>query len=297
MISVVMSAYNEKREELRKSVDSIINQTYKDLEIIIVDDNPKNEIIREYLSSLTDDRVKVLYNEQNIGLVASLNKALKHARGEYIARMDADDMSSLDRFEMQLKYLNDNNLDLIGSWMTLIDDSENDKVIGKLEYPIRSESINKCLKYDSVLPHPTWLGKREVFDKLNGYRNAKYCEDYDFLLRAANYGFKLGNIPEFCFKCRIRSNSVTRSNRSKQLLLSRYIGSNKDRINEVTEQEMEDYINSEETQKELKYFERFDDIRAEFNKGNNKLLNGLKLMTNKYFWIIRIQRLIFKYSK
>lgn len=297
MISVVMSAYNEKREELRKSVESILNQTYQDIEVIIVSDNPNNDVINSYLDSLTDSRVKVIHNEQNIGLVASLNRALKEVRGEYIARMDADDMSTPDRFEKQLKYLNDNNLDMIGSWMTLIDDSEEDKVIGKLEYPTTSESINKCLKYDSVMPHPTWLGKREVFDKLNGYRNAKYCEDYDFLLRASYEGFKLGNIPEYCFKCRIRSNSVTRSNRSKQLLLSRYIGKNKNRINDVTEKEMEDFINSEKTQAELKYFEHFDDIRADFNKGNNKLINGLKLMTNKYFWIVRIQRLVFKYSK
>ncbi len=297
MISVIMSAYNEKESELRKSIDSIINQTYRDLEIIIVDDNPNNAELKKILDSLTDERIKLVYNEKNLGLVNSLNRALNVATGEYIARMDADDISFPDRLEKQLKYLQEKQLDLVGGWLVLIDDSEEDKEIRKYEFPSSTEGINATIRFGSPIPHPTWLGKREVFDTLKGYRNVRYCEDYDFVLRAVYHSFKLGNVSDYVLRYRIRSTSITNSNRNKQLLLSRYIGKNRNRIDDVTEEELNKYINSDKAVVEVGYLDRFDSVRADYLRGKNKWKNAIILATNKYFWIRRYEMFMTKIHK
>ena len=297
MISVIMSAYNEKESELRKSIESIIHQTYRDLEIIIVDDNPNNIELKKILDSLTDERIKLIYNEKNLGLVNSLNKALSVATGEYIARMDADDISFPDRLEKQMQCLQERHLDLVGGWLVLIDDSEDDKVTRKYEFPSSTEGITATIRFGSPIPHPTWLGRREVFDTLNGYRNVRYCEDYDFVLRAAYHGFKLGNVPDYVLRYRIRSTSITNSNRNKQLLLSRYIGKNRNRIDDVTEEELNKYINSDKAVVEVGYLDRFDSVRADYLRGKNKWKNAIILVTNKYFWIRRYEMFMTKLHK
>ena len=104
-ISVLMTVYKENEEELKESFESIINQTYKNLEIIVVIDFPDEIWRKEFIEQYNDKRVKVILNEENIGLPLSLNKALEVATGDYYARMDSDDISTLDRFEKQLKYI------------------------------------------------------------------------------------------------------------------------------------------------------------------------------------------------
>ena len=107
-ISVIMSVYSERVDWIRKSIDSILNQTYSDFEFIIVNDKPDKEenaqLLEEYAAR--DSRIKVLTNEENIGLTKSLNKAFALAEGEFIARMDADDMALPERFKIQLEFMN-----------------------------------------------------------------------------------------------------------------------------------------------------------------------------------------------
>ena len=116
-ISVLMTVYKENEEELRESFESIINQTYKNLEIIVVIDFPDELWRKEFIEKYNDKRVKVILNKENIGLPLSLNEALKVATGDYYARMDSDDISTLDRFEKQLKYIEKEDCDLVGSYM------------------------------------------------------------------------------------------------------------------------------------------------------------------------------------
>lgn len=103
-ISVIMSTFNEKLEWVKEAIDSIINQTYRNIEFIIIVDNPNNIELKNMLEQycIEDDRIKIIVNEFNIGLVKSLNKALKICSGEFIARMDADDISVKYRLEKQL---------------------------------------------------------------------------------------------------------------------------------------------------------------------------------------------------
>lgn len=213
LVSVIMSVYNEKPKWLKKSIDSILNQTYSNFEFIIVLDNPENSelkyILDEYKSK--DSRVKVLINEVNKGLVFSLNKALNECIGQYIARMDADDISYPDRLEKQIKYLIDNNLDLIGSNITLF---KNDReIFYKTNKLLTHKYLTKLLSIGTIgIVHPTFFAKKEVFDKLNGYKNAFHAEDMEFLGRLIFHGFKVGNIKEVLFDCRYSENSITKTN-------------------------------------------------------------------------------------
>lgn len=122
LISVIMSVYNEEEGILRQAVESILNQTYPFLEFIILLDKPDNldalSVLEGYREK--DERVRILVNQRNMGLTKSLNKGIAQASGHYIARMDADDISSLTRLSDQLNFLESRNLDLIGGQMEYI---------------------------------------------------------------------------------------------------------------------------------------------------------------------------------
>lgn len=224
MISVIMSTYKEDEKLLRESIESILNQTYKDFEYIIILDYPDNDVhksvIEEY--ALKDDRIHFYINEKNMGLTDSLNRGLSLCHGEYIARMDADDISLPDRLERQMKYLEKNRYDLIGGITEMINEN------GSLLYSIKSvptdpKKINKALRYSQCIAHPTWLGRKEVFEKNAGYRHMPLCEDYDFTLRAVLNGFVVSNLNEAVLKYRMTSNSISRSNLFEQYLYMSYI--------------------------------------------------------------------------
>lgn len=224
MISVIMSTYKEDERLLRESIESILNQTYRDFEYIIILDYPDNDVhksvIEEY--ALKDDRIHFYINEKNMGLTDSLNRGLSLCHGEYIARMDTDDISLPNRLERQMKYLEKNHYDLIGGITEMINEN------GSLLYSIKSvptdpKKINKALRYSQCIAHPTWLGKKEVFEKNAGYRHMPLCEDYDFTLRAVLNGFVISNLNEAVLKYRMTSNSISRSNLFEQYLYMAYI--------------------------------------------------------------------------
>lgn len=210
-ISVIMSVYNETDKELYKSINSILNQTYRNLEFIIMVDNPENKHILKCLKEYDDDRLIIVINDQNIGLTQSLNNALKIASGDYIARMDADDISVIDRLEKQMKLCEMKNLDIVTSNITLIDDK------GKKIKSLNNRRINSdILLLRNIYFHPTWLVKREVYEVLNGYNDIKYVEDYDFLCRAIINNFKIGIHPDELLMYRIRKNGISKSNEFEQ---------------------------------------------------------------------------------
>lgn len=224
LISVIMSTYNEEPEWLRASIDSILAQTYSRIEFIIILDNPKNSVIYEILEGYqeADNRIKVIVNEKNLGLVNSLNIALNHCNGNYIARMDADDISVRDRLKIQKEYLEKNNLDFVFAGMTIIDEDGN----RVKEWPkdnLNHLEVEKGMAIFNISTHPTWFLKKDVYMALGGYRNIPHCEDYDFSLRALNQGYKIGKIGENLLMYRVRSNSISRSNTLEQFLICRKI--------------------------------------------------------------------------
>lgn len=294
LISVIMSAYNEPEEWIRKSIESITNQTYHNIELIIVCDNPENKkllsILNEYKDK--DDRINIIINEVNLGLTNSLNKALKYVNGTYIARMDTDDISINNRLEKQLEYLKRNNLDLVGAGVLCID--ENEKEITTLNnFPKDTITFKKKIINNNCMPHPTWLGKKEVFIKNNGYRNIPYAEDYDFLLRAVNLGFNLGNINEVLLKYRIRSTSISNKNGLRQFRVSQELVKKfkNDTINNSFEEVLEDInlvfnnINEIEEDKYYKASTEFTNAAMKLKKLNPVgIISIIKaLIISKYY--------------
>ena len=150
-ISVLMGVYNEKISWINESVESILHQSYQNFEFIIIDDNPSNNEVKSYLLNLKekDERVIVIFNDYNIGLTKSLNKGLAIAKGEYIARMDADDISFVSRFEKQVSYL-DNHPEcdaVYGYWYCF--EGENKT---QLELQKAGPNHQQIIKKASILP-------------------------------------------------------------------------------------------------------------------------------------------------
>jgi glycosyltransferase involved in cell wall biosynthesis len=181
-LSVLMSVYNGEKY-LQDAVDSILKQTFNDFEFIIINDGSTDRT-REIIEGYNDDRI-VLINQENTGLTKSLNKGLSLARGEYIARMDADDLSKPERLEKQLMFLRDNpEVVLLGSNCYRIDEDGNVLWISNL--PTEEVNIKWCLLFCNFLFHGTVMFRGKEINDLGGYNSTvSYAQDYDLWLRIA----------------------------------------------------------------------------------------------------------------
>ena len=224
MITVIMSTYREEENILREAIESIRNQTLTDWEFLIVLDDPGNAVHRTVCTEYAekDNRIRVIGNPVNQGLASSLNTAVQEAQGEYIARMDADDIALPERLEKQLAYLQKHNLDLCGGLMQVISYKEKEIYSVQVQ-PANPETVTYCLRWGSCVPHPSWLGKKSFFLDLQGYRPLPFAQDYDVLVRAALAGKRMGNLNEPVLLYRMRQNSITRANVYNQYLLMRYL--------------------------------------------------------------------------
>ena len=216
-ISVVMSVYNGERH-LRESVDSILNQTFQDFEFIIINDG-STDLSKDILESYKDKRI-ILMNQINMGLTISLNIALSMAKGKYIARQDADDISEPDRLEKQIDFMENNTaVGLLGSRFQII--SEVGEIIGNCCPPLEDEIIKKGLIEMNQLCHGSVMIRREVLSVVGVYREVfKYAQDFDLWLRISEK-YKVNNLPEYLIRYRMLNNSISGR---KMLLQSRYAG-------------------------------------------------------------------------
>lgn len=298
-ISIIMSTYNESLEWLKEAINSILNQTYSEFEFIIVLDNPYNQdiekLVKEYARQ--DLRIKVIKNERNIGLAESLNCALDYCNGNYIARMDADDIAYKDRLMKQLKYMEENDIDILGGAIQLIDEEEA-VITKKVKMPISNKEIVKRLNVSNCLAHPTWMIKKEVYTTLNGYRNIHTCEDYDFLLRAKNKGYKFGNLNETILRYRMTRNSISRANALKQYYTMKYLQKHIQNIEQITKEEIEQYVNLFNTNKKSQQYSKSNALftlgaaRLEQKKYVSGVFNILKAILNSWQFTNKIVRMI-----
>ncbi len=223
LISVLMSVYNESREDVLKSVQSILEQTYGNFEFIIVCDNPDSISIRKLLREVEkmDDRIKIVWNKDNIGLALSLNRAYEISKGSIIARMDADDISRNNRFEKQVEFLIREKCDLIWSSYSFIDE-DGGEIEGSVRYYTKDEIIRN-LPYKNIVHHPTVMLTRDMFEKVGGYRNFPCSQDYDLWLRMLDAGAKIEMLNEVLLQYRVRRDSVSCRKRYQQLCTLNYI--------------------------------------------------------------------------
>jgi len=223
-ISVILPVYNESMAFIKKSLNSIISQSYSNLEILVIIDAPDRKELVDFIleEKKNDCRIRAILNNKNIGLTASLNKGVGLACGDYIARMDADDISLPKRLERQLNYLKNNECDLVGCSVICID--MQDRIIDNriIHVPVDDCSIKRDLRYYSGVFHPTWLGRRELFNN-NAYYDYEACEDYEFLTRISLQGKKLGNVYEPLLKYRLNNASVSSRKKVIQRVGSLYV--------------------------------------------------------------------------
>lgn len=216
-ISVIMSAYNSEKY-LAEAIKSILNQIFRDFEFIIINDKSTDNtlnIIKRY--SKKDKRIKIINNPKNMGLTKSLNKGLRIAKGEYIARMDADDISLPERFQIQYDYLEKNrDIFLVGTGAIYIDSNS---IRLKKFIPLKeSKKIKKRLKKENALCHPTIMFRNE---HNNFYREKfRYAQDYDFYLNLLTKDKNINNIEGLLMEYRIfDKDSISSKNTKSQLLL------------------------------------------------------------------------------
>lgn len=196
LVSVIIPVFNVEKY-VQEAIQSIQNQTYTNLEIIVIDDGSTDSTYKLlYEMAKKDKRIKLYKNEHNLKIVKTLNRALKLAKGHYIARMDGDDISALDRIEKQVNFLeNNSNYDLVGCSVKSIDEDGN--IIGEQKCYSNQKLLDRTLRYVVPSIHATWVVKKEVYDCLQGYRNVPGVEDYDFLLRMKTVGYKYTNLENY----------------------------------------------------------------------------------------------------
>ncbi len=197
LVSIIMPVYNGEKY-LREAIDSILNQTYRNFEFIIVNDGSIDKS-EEIIQSYTDSRIRYFKNEKNIGLDATLNNAFTIAKGEYVARMDCDDLSHHMRLEKQVEFMESHlDYDLVGSQYINIDSSRKPCEIvaqaqdsDEIKYAI--QSVN-CFCHGSVMFRTSFLRKYSIF------YNHEYSpyEDYELWTRIAQMT-KVKNLPEVLY--------------------------------------------------------------------------------------------------
>ena len=202
-ISVLMSVYNGK-QYLNAAIDSILKQTYADFEFIIIDDGSTDgslEVLRDYAGN--DNRIVLIENKGNIGLPGSLNKGIKIARGKYIARQDADDISALNRLESQLAYAQKNtDVDIIGSDCYIID-MDGSIVCVNGDYSKITDYKSKLLNRRAIFPHGSAFIKKDILIKAGLYDTRfYYSQDGELWLRLIEMGAKIHtmDIPLYYFR-------------------------------------------------------------------------------------------------
>lgn len=219
VISVVMSVYKEPIDWLCQSIDSILNQTFKDFEFIIICDNPDYEegiaLLKDY--SQKDNRVVLMFNDENIGLTKSLNKGISVAKGKYIARMDADDIALSNRFELQMhEFALQDILGVCGTGVEYFGEINTTRF-----FPKTNDDI--YLFVENCFAHSTILAKSELMKKYKYNEECKYAQDYDLWFRMYYDGVKFYNIPKVLLKYRTSKQQIGSNFKSSQDAVGRRI--------------------------------------------------------------------------
>lgn len=205
LVSAVMLVYNSE-EHLREAIDSVLNQTFKDFELVIVNDGSTDSSL-EIIDSYDDDRIRLVDNGQNRGLAYSRNVGLKEARGAFLAWCDSDDINLPTRFEDQVKFLQENpSYGLCGSWQTYS--------IGKRKLINKTfkdpEILKAILLFTPSIMNPTAMLRMSMVREhgITFNNDLAFCEDYDFFQRSSMH-FPLTNVQKVLLKYRVSDSGMT----------------------------------------------------------------------------------------
>lgn len=213
LVSVVMPAYNAENF-IKEAIESILFQTFTDFEFIIIND-ASTDSTESIIKSFSDPRIRLIENEKNLGLAKSLNIGFELAKGKYIARMDADDISLPKRFQKQFDFMEKNlNIDILSTWA-----SRSDGVI--LIPPVSHNYISINFAFGSPIVHAATFFRKEKYLKKEMHYKTEFnsAEDYELWVNAFFSSFVFANIPEYLYYINVSGDRISKRNTKIQLKL------------------------------------------------------------------------------
>ena len=266
LVSVIMPIYNSELY-LQEAIKSILNQTYSNFEFLIFNDGSTDKS-QQIVNSFNDPRIQLYNHRVNQGLIATLNKSLRLARGTYIARMDSDDISFSTRIETQVLFMEKNlEIGVCGTWAEVFNDS------GILFY-VKNPKDNLQIKMNLIwlksgLIHPSVMVRKFLFENLEYSQDYYHCEDFKLWIDMRNKT-KLANIPKVLL--RYRAHSAQISNQYKEIQVMNGLKAIKPLVAEfrMSKYEMANY---------LKYIEKTLLNRIEI--GIEEIIENALLLINK----------------
>jgi len=214
VVSILMPVYNAA-PFLHAAISSVLNQTFTDFELFIFNDasTDQSEFI---IKNFKDQRIRFFTSKDNRGYVYHLNEGIRMARGKYIARMDADDVSEKERLEKQVQFMDDNpEIGVCGAQIMIINDS--DCVLGLGKHYLKNEELRVRLFFDSCFAHPVVIIRKSVLIDNNFLYDEELIPAEDYALwNVMSYKCKLANLSDLLLKYRVHPKQVTQSSRSQQ---------------------------------------------------------------------------------
>jgi glycosyltransferase involved in cell wall biosynthesis len=204
LVSVVMPVYRPHPVYFPQAIESVLNQSFADFELIIVED-PSPSTGQAYLAGRNDARIRYILNDQRTSLVRQHNRSLAEARGRLICRFDADDICEPQRVEREVAFLESHpDIDIVGSCLTVID--EHGKVIGRRDYPADHADILAAMRRFNPIANSSVMYRREVYERFGGKRDSpEPAQDYEWYSRVARGGARFANLEEPLVRYRVHS--------------------------------------------------------------------------------------------
>lgn len=211
-VSIILPTFNSS-SFIYEAISSILKQTHKNLELIIIDDKSTDDTIK-IIKSFRDKRIRLIKTKQRLGLANSLNLGIKLSKSKFIARMDSDDISELNRIEEQVNFLIKNKyIDIVGSAIKIIDDVGN---INKfVSYPKNNFEIKFFMCLGCPIVHPSVMMRKSVFEKYGIYYKNNYAEDFQLWSKLLHKNIKFCNLDKHLLKLRKHKKNISNSKLNK----------------------------------------------------------------------------------
>lgn len=283
-VSVIMSCYNSEKY-IADCISSVLKQTFSDFEFIIIDDNSTDESLN-IIESFDDNRIILIKNNTNVGLTQNLNKGIEISKGEYIARIDSDDVCFPDRFQTQIDFLEKNDdISVVGSNAIMID--EYNKIVGITDETLKPDDIrNKCYLQNPLL-HPSVM-MRKQFISTNKYNELfKTCQDFELWVRT-NKTYRFANIKKPLVFYRLNKMGATRSaknNIEKRISIISSILREEEFLSGVNEEDLEILV-SISWNKKVADVEKCWNIYNKISKNDIDKQFSLNLLMYFGFWFL-----------
>lgn len=216
-VSILMPVWNPHPIYFPLAVRSILDQTFHDWELVIVED-PSPNSAENLLTEIVDKRIRLITNSRRTGHISQRNRTILEARADIIALMDSDDIADRSRIEKQYEFLNDNpEIDLVGSNLRIIGDKG--QVIGYRKYPATHDEICSAMPRFSPVAHPSVMVRKDALIAVGCYNKYPTAEDYDLWSRMLLAGFRFQNLNEALLNYRVHASSLSKGKSVRKTLL------------------------------------------------------------------------------